>query len=315
MQDVRGYKFGKIGVLMGGPSTEREISLKSGKAVYESLKEQGLDVIAIDIKTDDLKQNSFLISSKNIDCAFIALHGRFGEDGQIQTILDRLKIPYTGSGAKASMLAMDKIASRKIFQEHGLNVPRYIILERSSFNSNQRVYNELQLPWVIKPATHGSSIGLSIIDRSQDLDKALELAFGFDERVIIEEYIEGRELTVGILQDRALSVIEICPKKRFFDFQAKYEHGMTQYFVPAQLDKEITHQAQEMALLAHRLLGCFGFSRVDMMLNRKNILFVLELNTIPGLTSTSLLPKAARVEGIDFGQLCLRLLKLADERK
>jgi len=314
-QDAIRYKFGRIGVLMGGPSTEREISLKSGKAVYESLKEMGLDVIAVDIKTDDLKQNSCLIKSKGIDCAFIALHGRFGEDGQIQTILDGLKIPYTGSGAKASMLAMDKIASRKIFQEHGLNVPRYMILESSSFNSNQVVYSELHLPWVVKPATHGSSIGLSIIDRSEDLDKALELAFGFDERVLIEEYIEGRELTVGILEDRALSVIEIRPKKRFFDFQAKYEYGMTQYFVPAQLDGDITHQVQETALLAHKLLGCFGFSRVDMMLNRRNIPFVLELNTIPGLTLTSLLPKAAKAEGIDFGQLCLRLLKLAYEKK
>lgn len=308
-------KFGKIGVLMGGPSTEREISLKSGKAVYDSLKELGLDVIVIDIKTDDVKQNSFLMKSKKIDCAFIALHGRFGEDGQIQTILDRLKIPYTGSGSKASMLAMDKIASRKIFEEHGLNVPRYMILEKSSFNSNQVVYSQLHLPWVIKPATHGSSIGLTIIDKREDLDRALELAFGFDERVLIEEYIEGRELTVGILEERALSIIEICPKKRFFDFQAKYEHGMTQYIVPAQLDREITHQVQEMALLAHKLLGCLGFSRVDMMLNRRNIPFVLEINTIPGLTSTSLLPKAARVEGIDFAQLCLRLLKLAYEKK
>jgi len=308
-------KFGKIGVLMGGPSTEREISLKSGKAVYEILNEMGLDVIAIDIKTDDIKENSFLMKSKKIDCAFIALHGRFGEDGQIQTILDELKMPYTGSGVKASTLAMDKIASRKIFQEHGLSVPGYIILERSSFNSNQVVCSGLRLPWVVKPATHGSSIGLSIIDRSEDLDKALESAFSFDERILIEEYIEGRELTVGILEDRPLSVIEICPKKRFFDFQAKYEHGMTEYIVPAQVDEDIARQVQETALLAHRLLGCFGLSRVDIMLSRSNIPFVLEVNTIPGLTLTSLLPKAANAEGIDFGQLCLILLKLAYEKK
>lgn len=300
---------------MGGPSTEREISLKSGKAVYESLKELGLDVIAIDIKTDDVKQNSYLMKSQGIDCAFIALHGRFGEDGQIQTLLDGLKIPYTGSGAKASMLAMDKIASRKIFEEHGLNVPKYMVLERTSFNRNGVVYSELHLPWVIKPATHGSSIGLSIIDRMEELDKALELAFSFDERILIEEHIDGRELTVGILEEHPLSVIEIVPKKRFFDFQAKYEYGMTEYIVPAQLNENIACDVQAMALEAHRLLGCFGCSRVDMMLSRSNIPFILEINTIPGLISTSLLPKAARVAGIDFGQLCLKLIKLAYEKK
>jgi D-alanine-D-alanine ligase len=304
-------KFGKIGVLMGGPSTEREISLNSGKAVYESLKQSGLQVIAIDINTDSVDENIRLIKSHKIDCAFLALHGRFGEDGQIQEILDNLKIPYTGSGRKASKLAMDKIASRKIFEAHDLSVPKYEIVGKQI---NRGVRNNLSLPLVVKPATHGSSIGLSIVDKEEDLNKALDLAFRFDERVLIEEYIRGREVTVGILDNQALPVIEIIPKKRFFDFEAKYQPGMTDYIVPARLEIETAKRIQDTGMSAHKLLGCFGFSRVDMILNENNIPFVLEVNSIPGLTSHSLLPKAARIAGIEFDQLCLKLIRLAYEK-
>jgi D-alanine-D-alanine ligase len=307
-------QFGRIGILMGGPSSEREISLKSGKAVYEGLKQLGLQVLAIDIQTDNLEENISLLKSYKIKCAFIALHGRFGEDGQIQALLDSLKIPYTGSGAQASRLAMDKIASRKIFGVHGLNVPRYKVLERISYNKIRIVYDNLVFPLVVKPATHGSSIGLSIVDKNEDLDKAMDLAFGFDDRVIIEEYIRGREVTVGILEEKALPVIEIVPKKRFFDFEAKYQPGLTEYIVPANLEEEIAKRIQEAALLAHKLLGCFGCSRVDMILSQDNIPFVLEVNSIPGLTPMSLLPKAAKIAGIEFGQMCLKLIELAYEK-
>jgi D-alanine-D-alanine ligase len=306
--------FGKIGVLMGGPSTEREISLESGKAVYESLKQSGLEVIAIDINIDSPEENIRLIKSHKIDCAFVALHGRFGEDGQVQEILDNLKIPYTGSGREASKLAMDKIASRKIFEFNGLPVPKYKIVERISYNANLQFHNNLELPLVVKPATHGSSIGLSIIDKKEDLNKALDLAFRFDERVLIEEYIKGREVTVGILDDRTLPVIEIVPKKRFFDFEAKYQLGMTDYIVPAKLEEEISKKIQSIAFSAHKLLGCFGFSRVDMILSEDNTPFVLEVNSIPGLTSNSLLPKAAKTIGIEFTQLCIKLIELAYEK-
>jgi len=307
--------FGKIGVLMGGPSTEKEISLKSGKTVYESLNQAGLEVVAIDIKTDGKEENIRLIKSYEIDLAFIALHGRFGEDGQIQEILDTLKIPYTGSGAVASRLAMDKIASRKIFEASGLHVPRYEAEDKLSYNANWKPHhNDFTPPLVVKPASHGSSIGLSIVDREEYLDKSVGLAFNFDERIIIEEYIRGREVTVGILDEKALPVIEIIPKKRFFDYEAKYQAGLTDYVVPAKLEDGIAQNIQETALSAHKLLGCYGCSRVDMILSNDDIPFVLEVNTIPGLTTTSLLPKAAKVVGIDFSHLCIKLIRLAYEK-
>lgn len=306
--------FGKIGVLMGGPSTERTISLKSGKAVLNSLKDEGLNAVALDVKTNDLSTNIQLIKDSGIDIGFIALHGRFGEDGGIQQILEDLNLPYTGSGVMASRLALDKIASRYIFQIYGLAVPRYKVIHRPGVHKKSIIDNSFEFPLVVKPATHGSSIGLSIIDKRKELKKALDLAFSFDEYILIEEYIDGREITVGILKDRSLPVIEIKPKNRFFDYQAKYKPGLTQYIVPAQLKKEVAQRAKRSALLAHKFLGCEGFSRVDMIL--KDITpFVLEVNTIPGLTQTSLLPKAAKVIGLSFNQLCIQLVKLAYEKK
>ena len=309
-----GYQFGKIGVLMGGPSTEREISLKSGNAVYEALRRSGVETVAIDITTDSTEGNIRLIKSHKVDCAFLALHGRFGEDGQIQGILDSIKIPYTGSGAQASRLAMDKIASLGIFELNGLKVPRYSVLEKSSYRPDWKTDNGLGFPLVIKPANHGSSIGLSIIDDSKDLNAAVDLALSFDSRAIIQEYIPGREVTVGILDEKVLPVIEIVPKKRFFDFEAKYKAGMTDYIVPAELEEVVAEKVQAVALSAHKLLGCFACSRVDIIL-KDNSPFVLEINTIPGFTSTSLLPMAAKKIGIEFEELCLKLVRLAYEKK
>ena len=306
-------KLGRIGVLMGGSSSERKISLKSGKAVYDSLVSAGLDVVAIDITSDDLGLTSKLILSKRIDVAFIALHGRFGEDGEIQYILEKLGIPYTGSGIKASRLALDKISSHHIFRIHGLAVPRYKVFDSLNRNFNFSLLNKFSYPLVVKPATHGSSIGLSIIENKHRLLKAMNLAFRFDDQIIVEEYIKGREMTVGILDDQTLPIIEIIPRRRFFDYQAKYKPGITRYIVPAKLDKKIAQGVSRAGLLAHNYLGCFGFSRVDMIL-RGSQPFVLEVNTIPGLTQMSLLPKAAKAVGINFDQLCIRLVKLAYER-
>lgn len=300
---------------MGGPSSEREISFKSAKSVCESLNSLDLDFVSIDIQTDNVEENIRLIKSYNIDCAFIALHGYFGEDGKIQEILDRLDIPYTGSDASASKRAMDKVSSHEIFAAAGLNVPRYILLKKDFLKNKTALSSDFDFPWVIKPVTHGSSIGLSIIDNKDDLEKALYLAFGFDERVLIEEYIKGRELTVGILKQMPLSVIEIIPKSRFFDYEAKYKSHATEYIVPAKLEDDIAKKVQETALLAHKSLGCFGCSRVDIILSQDNIPFVLELNNIPGLTENSLLPKAASNDGIDFNQLCLNLIESAYEKK
>lgn len=310
LSKFRKNKFGRIGILMGGPSTEREISLKSGKAVYAALKESGIEAVVIDIETDSREGNIRLLKSKKIDCAFLALHGRFGEDGSIQQILTDIKMPYTGSGVSASRLAMDKVASREVFQEHGLQVPR---CQAVHVNADWRLNYDFGFPLVVKPATHGSSIGLSIVDKQEYLEEAVNLAFSFDHRVIIEEYIEGREVTVGILEERPLPVIEILPKKRFFDYEAKYQSGMTDYIAPAEIEKKLSRKIQDAAFLAHKLLGCAGCSRVDMILDRYNIPFVLEVNTIPGMTETSLLPKAAKIEGIGFSELCIKLIKLAYE--
>jgi D-alanine--D-alanine ligase len=308
--------FGKIGVLMGGPSSERGISLKSGGAVYESLKSQGLDVVAIDIQTDERHPNYRLIQEANIDIAFIALHGYFGEDGQMQALLEDLNIPYTGSDAVASRLAMDKIISRRLFQKGGLPVPNYVLTSASDDRSFiSTLTQDLSPPFVVKPSGQGSSIGLSIVKAGEELGKAVEYAAGFDGRIIIEEYISGGEITVGILGNSALPVVEIIPKKGFYDYEAKYQPGKSDYVVPAHLSSQVTARVQDVAQSAHRLLGCSGFSRVDMRLSADNIPFLLEVNSIPGLTQASLLPKAAKAVGIDFAALCMQILHLAYEKK
>lgn len=309
------YKnLGRIGILMGGPSSEREVSLKSGKAVYDSLKGLRLDVVAIDIKSDGIEDNIHLIKPYKLDCAFLALHGRFGEDGQIQDILDTLKIPYTCSGSLASQLAMDKINSRVIFSVNNLPVPRYHVVNRISYHTDWKIHSTLDFPLVVKPATHGSSIGISFVHQRKDLSRAIDIAFSFDERVLIEDYIKGRELTGAVLDGRPLPLIEIVPKKDFFDYEAKYHYGMSEYVVPAKINKNITNRIQSFALSAHKLLGCHGCSRTDFILTKDMTPYLLEVNTIPGLTPTSLLPKAAKFLGIGFSELCLKLIKLAYEK-
>ncbi len=320
--------YGRVGVLMGGPSSEREISLKSGKAVLLALAESGLDAVGIDITTDNAQENTRLLKNYSLDCVFIALHGRFGEDGAVQEILEKLNLPFTGSGVEASCLAMDKIGSLDIFRKQGLCVPKSQFLEISAYGFGYRKPNHgsptyrgkwhfkngLGFPLVVKPANHGSSIGLSIVENDAGIIPAIDLAFQFDGRIVIEEYIKGRELTVGILDELPLPVIEIIPKHKFFDFAAKYQAGLTEYIVPAALEKCISGIVQDAALSAHKALGCFGCSRVDIILGQDNLPYLLEVNTIPGMTATSLLPKAAKAIGIGFNQLCLKLLELAYEK-
>ncbi len=304
--------LGKVGVLMGGPSSENKISLKSGAAVLKALKESNVNASAVIIKSDNARDNISLLKSKDIDCAFIALHGRFGEDGGIQRILAKLKIPYTGSGIKASSLAMDKVASRNIFKKSGLDVPSFRVVRDKS--KGILAARSLGLPLVVKPALTGSSIGISVVRGIDELGPAVKFALKFDNRVIIEEYVKGRELTVGILNGIPLPIIEIVTKHVFFDFKAKYQHGLTEYIVPAKIPPRSSFRVRKAALLAHRLLGCSGCSRVDIILDNKDRPFILEVNTIPGFTSTSLLPKAARNAGIDFNNLCIKLIRLAYEK-
>ncbi|MBM3245654.1 MAG: D-alanine--D-alanine ligase [Candidatus Omnitrophica bacterium] len=308
-------KLGRVGVLMGGASSERDVSLKSGHAVYDALKGAGIEAVAIDIKSEDIGENIKFLSSQKIDCAFLALHGRFGEDGTIQEILDYVKVPYTGSGPLASRLSMDKIASRRILEVYGVPVPAYCVIEKAIYNGNGKLTKSFGFPLVVKPASGGSSIGLSIVDKEESFHKAIDAAFKFDETIIIEEFIRGRELTVGILKDKALPVIEIIPKNRFFDYEAKYQQGLTDYVVPAQIDAACARKSQDTALRAHKLLGCFAFSRADIILAKDGTPFILELNSIPGFTPTSLLPKAAHVAGIKFVDLCLKLIELAYEKE
>lgn len=290
-----------IGVLMGGPSSEREISLRSGKAVARALKENGHDVLEIDC-VGDVKDT---LAKSGIDKAFIALHGRFGEDGTVQAMLEELSIPYTGSGPLSSYLALDKIASRMIFEKQGLRVPKCEVIGR---NDPPRMPYHVELPVVVKPNSEGSSIGLSVVRKESEFGAALELARKYDSNVLIEAYIEGRELTVGILGDGALPVIEIKPKKGLFDYEAKYTKGMTEYVVPAELPIDIAKSAQRDAVLVHHALSLSSLSRVDMIL-RGGTIYILEVNTIPGMTETSLLPKAAAVVGINFNNMCERLIQ------
>jgi D-alanine-D-alanine ligase len=304
--------FGKIGVLMGGPSSENKISLKSGSAVLKALKAEGIKAKAIIIKSASIKENISLMRKSRIDCAFIALHGRFGEDGGIQGILEKLKIPYTGSGVRSSRLAMDKVASRLIFKKNGLHTPKFKVIKGKA--KNVISLNNFAFPLVVKPALTGSSIGISIAQDKDSLKSGIREAFKFDSRVMIEEYIRGRELTVGILGKSPLPIVEIVTRQGFFDFKAKYKKGFTDYIVPARLSKGISLRVKRAALSAHRLLGCYGCSRVDMILDGRNRPFILEINTIPGLTATSLLPKAAKNEGIDFNNLAIRLIQMAYEK-
>jgi D-alanine-D-alanine ligase len=305
--------FGRVGVLMAGPSSEKKISLKSGHAILGALKASGINALPVIIKSSKINDNIRLLKFKKLDCAFIALHGSFGEDGGIQSILNRLKIPYTGSGVRASRLAMDKIGSRNIFRKHGLDVPCSKVMTRKSFKADG--LSSFSLPIVIKPASNGSSIGLSIVRDKKSISSAIELAFKFDKRIIIEEYVKGRELTAGILDDKALPLVEIFPKHFFFDYSAKYKKGMTDYVVPAKLPGKIAAKIKKRALSAHKLLGCSGCSRVDIILDAKNKPVILEVNTIPGFTATSLLPKAADKSGIGFNELCVKLLELAYESR
>ena len=295
----------RIGVLMGGPSAERDVSLRSGKAIAEALLSKGYHAVPIEIwlpTRDELK-------SADIDVAFIALHGTFGEDGQIQVILEELKIPYTGSRVKASRLGMDKVASRKLFKKAKLNVPEYYVIENGT-----RPKIKFTTPIVVKPSAQGSSVGISIIDKVEELDAAIKEAFKFGEEVLLEQFIHGSELTVGMLDDKPLPVIQVVPKRRYYDEVAKYTAGMTEYLCPAPTTEDEARLAQDAAVRAHNAIGCRSFSRVDMILSGDKIV-ILEVNTIPGMTQLSLLPKAAKAAGIDFPELCEKMLESAFNNK
>jgi D-alanine-D-alanine ligase len=284
----------KIAVLMGGPSAEREVSLQSGREVIEALRTTGGTIVPVVVEGP-----GFVIPA-DTTVAFIALHGSFGEDGQIQRILEERGVAYTGSDADASERAFDKLVAKDYFDEAGIPTP-------ATFED----LSEVKFPVVVKPARQGSSVGITIVRRHEELAAACAKAQGYDERIVIEQFIRGRELTVGVLGNRELPVVEIRTKSGFFGYEEKYTAGKAEEIVPAALDSVTVVKAQRFARLAHERLGCRDFSRVDLMLSDRGELFVLEVNTIPGFTDTSLVPKAARAAGMSFEQLCVRLVEMA----
>jgi len=302
----------RIGVLMGGLSAEREVSLMSGKAILEAL--QGLGYEALAIEGDEKLPGR--LEKNRIEVAFIGLHGRLGEDGAVQGLLEMMRIPYTGSGILASALAMNKIASRKIFQHNGLPVPRHVVLTRGIETKADPATWPFPLPAVIKPCQEGSSVGVSIVSAAEKIPAALEAAFAYDAEILVEEYLPGREIQVGILEDRALGAIEIVPKKQFYDYETKYTDGLAEHLFPAPLPREDYARALELGLRAHQVLGCEGGTRVDLLCRRKperaEKFVVLEVNTLPGMTALSLFPEIARGTGLDFPHLVERILRGAD---
>ncbi len=288
----------KVALLMGGPGKERPVSLNSGAAVAKALRSVGAEVAEIDVTGPD-----FQLPEK-IDLAFNMIHGTFGEDGELQEILDRLGVPYTGEGGRGSRLAFDKIASKKKFDAAGVPNAKWEILSEGGGPS-------ISLPLVAKPPREGSSVGVHIVQNPEELAPALEDCFSRDSEVLIEEFVRGRELTVGIVGGEALPIVEIVPKVDFYSYENKYTKGNSDYFCPARLDEDVARAVQGAALAAHRSLGLEVYSRVDVLLDAANKPFVLEVNTIPGMTETSLLPKAAAVAGVDFASLCEEIAGLS----
>jgi D-alanine-D-alanine ligase len=295
----------KIAVLYGGRSAERPISLKSGAAVRKALKRLGLPHAAVDVSlrvADDLRKNK-------TDLAFLAVHGPYGEDGTLQGLLEMMRIPYTGCGVMASAVSMHKPTAKKLFQSDGLPTPRGFVVKdaKAPFPHDCPI----PLPWVVKPASQGSAIGVSFVSDPAEWPAALKAALKDDTEALVEEAIQGDEITVGILGDRALPVVQIIPKHAFYDFYSKYAKGGSRHLVPAQLPDTVQAEASKVALAAFRAVGGRHYGRVDLMVDKGGRPWLLEMNTLPGLTDVSLLPDAAKAAGISFDDLILEMLRMA----
>ena len=297
--------FGKVAVLMGGRSAERSVSLKSGAMVLAALKKKGVDAQAFDPKERGLDE----LIRERFDRVFVILHGRYGEDGTIQGALELLGIPYTGSGVLASALAMDKWRTKLVWQSSGIPTPRSELLSRDS--DMHAVATRLGLPLMVKPANEGSSIGMTKVKTASALTEAYALAANYDRVVIAETFVDGVELTAGILGDKPLPLIKLETPREFYDYEAKYQANDTRYVIPCGLPPDAERIVQDEALFAFRALGCRGWGRVDVMLDRSGKPYFLEVNTSPGMTDHSLVPMAARHAGLPFEDLCLRILELA----
>ncbi len=292
----------RIGVIAGGVSAEREVSLKSGNAVFSALKGRGYDAVFIDA-TEGICET---LGREGIELAFLALHGGWGEDGSVQGMLEVMGVPYTGSGVLASALAMDKEASKKIFLYHGLRVPPFMVIGaggRCREAEAAGILPPFPAPWVVKPSREGSSVGVSVINTRGELKEAVKEALAYGSGVIVESFIEGREIHVGILGGSVLGGVEVRPGRRFYDYHSKYTPGMTEYILPPEVDEETMERVRDIAFRAHEALGCRGATRVDLIVDGSDSPCLLEVNTIPGMTETSLLPKIAELAGYDFTSL------------
>lgn len=326
----------KIALLLGGDSPEREVSKHSAKSIYGALINLGYEVVLIDPAygcNQPEKEADFFadadyspicagnyIQSINshlfdeIDIAFLGLHGKFGEDGIIQSLLELRGIKYTGSKILASSLSMDKIMSKILFKHYGIGTPAWFSIEKNNASYDavpDIIQKSFGYPCVIKPNDQGSTVGLTICRDSSEVVNALKIAHQFSSKALVEEYIEGHEVTVGIIENTALPVLEIKPKHGLYDYECKYTSGMSEYIVPADFPKEVAQRLQSQALLAFNSLGCKGYGRLDFRVNSKYETFCLEMNTLPGMTSTSLVPKMAKAVGIPFDDLIDRIIKLA----
>jgi D-alanine-D-alanine ligase len=305
----------RVAVLKGGSSLERQVSLRSGGRVEDALERLGHEVVPVDVGSDLIER----LRAAQPDAAFVAMHGRDGEDGTVQELLEILGIPYTGSGVLACSRTIDKVLTKHLLLEAGLPTPEFFSFNETAFErlgagqTLPAIEERLDFPIVVKPARGGSALGIKFAREAADVPGALVNAFSYDDRVVLERYVAGRDLAVSIVDGEALPIVEAVPvEEDFYDFEARYEIGRTQFVCPASLPDEVTARAQEIALAAYRVLGLFGFGRVDLMLEESTgELYVLEANAIPGLTETSLLPQAADAAGIGFDSVVARVLELA----
>lgn len=295
-------KTKKIAVLMGGPGSEREVSLNTGKGVADALQSLGYQAIALDWT----KESSLptLLQETGFDVVWNALHGTYGEDGGVQGLLACMGILCTGSGILASALAMDKVASKRIFESQKIPTPKWMIWEEG-------IEIDIAYPIVVKPANEGSSVGVSVVRSDAELGPAIALASASAGPILIEEYIAGSEVFVGILDERSIGTIEVRTARGFYDYEAKYESSDTEYLIPAPLDEQLSEKLQNLALRAHRALWCEGYSRVDIRVAESGEAYVLEVNTLPGMTGSSLMPKLAKYAGISYPELCEEILLMA----
>ncbi len=303
----------RVAVLKGGRSAEREVSLNSGAQVTAALTSIGFDVVEIDTGETEFVSE---LSSADADVVFIALHGRFGEDGTVQGLCELLELPYVGSGVLSSALAIDKVMSKLFYTQAGLATPDYVVLRRGELFDIDVIVNELGGKLVVKPANEGSSVGMTIVHDPSELPAAIEKAFACDRDVLVEKFIAGVEVTVAVIGNDdvvALPTLEIVPVHEFYDYESKYVPGMSRHIIPARVSEAARDECQRLSMAAHKTLGCRGISRSDTIVAEDGAVWLLETNTIPGMTATSLVPDAAREAGIEFPQLCAMLVEFALE--